>query len=353
MSAPLASRASQFVRTGSPRFSALYIAGFLSGSFFVAHEAPPHLLLWIIYWITFCVSVEWLNRLVDLPADRINQPLRTRWALSFGTRGLRRAAFVAWFSVMLLSTAMVALSPSDAPSKTALAVVLVVNITIGIGYSFGRVTKRYPGATIALLTATLVMPWVTGIAAGNRTLSSEQWRVAVAVAVLLATVSVIIAGAKDLTDRRGDTLIGYRSVWLTAVENGAGRTVLITALVQFTVAAITVTQVGLSVFLACSIIAAGEVSVILGVRRARTLADAIAVREHVYLVTLASVVSIGIAVNQSLQFALVAGACVIAWILMSLLAHWNKHLSRKSASHMSALLWPRHSLTNDSVDSLA
>ncbi len=87
--------------------------------------------------------------------------------------------------------------PSDAPSKTALAVVLVANITIGIGYSFGRVTKRYPGATIALLTATLVMPWVTGIAAGNGTLSSEQWRVAVAVAVLLATVSVIIAGAKD------------------------------------------------------------------------------------------------------------------------------------------------------------
>ncbi len=123
---------------------------------------------------------------------------------------------------------------------------------------------------------------------------------------------------------------------------------------QFTVGgAITVTQVGLSVFLACSIIAAGEVSVILGVRRARTRADAIAVREHVYLVTMASVVSIGIAVNPSLQFALVAGVCVIAWVLMSLLAHWNKHLSRKSASRMSALLWPRHSLTNDSVDSLA
>lgn len=319
-------RAVRLIRVGSPRFAALYCAGFLAGTTQAGGISVGLLPWWLGYWLLFCVAVEWLNRLADLPADRINQPQRTRMALSFGVRALRPLIVSLWLVVAVWSMAL-ALTMNSTSQRVTAVVVLSINIAIGIGYSIGRFAKRRPKFALLLLSATTVMPLITGIVAGNGTLTGSALVVVAAGAVLLGTSSLAIAGAKDLTDIVGDRLIGYRSPWLKIIESGAGRNALALLAVQL-IAAGVIAVAGGSVFALLTIaVVPLELTVVLLANRSRSMADFIAVREFMYVVTLGNVALTGIAIVGTAEYLAMVAACVLAWIVLSRFGHWHRHFS--------------------------
>lgn len=319
-----------YLRAGSLRFSVLYIAGFFGGAAFANSDAlgAGAVAGWIAYWMVFCLAVELLNRVFDIRADRINQPHRTRLALLRGGRSLVAVAWTLWFAVLAIS---VVLTLTETPSWP-IAVVLTVNLLVGIGYSYKGIAKRHPVAVLILLTATMYLPFLTGtvMAGGGSPL------VTAAVCVLLASVSMAIAGAKDITDTVGDHAIAYQSAWLHAVRSGlknkavlvcGAQFILITAVALIRIpefaAAYLVIPLELSIAWAVAAVSSNGNSAAAG-RLSRT------VREFMYLVTLLSVLVICLALTFDVRSVATAATCLVLWFVLSRHVHWHRDLTFSS-----------------------
>ncbi|WP_405162997.1 UbiA family prenyltransferase [Nocardia sp. NBC_01499] len=334
--ADFARRVGQLLRVGSPRFTALYCTGFLAGTTLADGISVRLLAAWLGYWLLFCVAVEWLNRLVDLPADRVNQPQRTRMALSFGVRTLRPLIVAIWLAVAVWSMALVCTLHSP-PRQVTAAVVLSINIAIGIGYSIGRFAKRRPKLALLLLSATTVLPMVTGVVAGADIPTGRELVVLVAGALLLGTSSLAIAGAKDLTDIVGDRLIGYQSPWVKIIGSGPGRNAVALLAVQI-IAAIVIAVAGNSAFAVVALaVVPLELAVVVLATRGRSMADFVAIREFMYLVTMSNVALTGIAVVGEVDYLAMVAACLLAWTVLSRYAHWHRQFSWTVLQHISTL----------------
>ncbi|MFI1918380.1 UbiA family prenyltransferase [Nocardia sp. NPDC020380] len=332
--AVFARRVVRLARVGSPRFSVLYCAGFLAGTAVAGGLTARMLPWWLGYWLLFCVAVEWLNRLADLPADRVNQPERTRMALTFGVRTLRRLAIALWVAVSAWS---IALALTVTQQRVALAAVLTINIAIGIGYSIGRFAKRRPRFALLLLSATTVLPMVTGAIAGDTAVTGRHLVALVAGVVLLGTSSLAIAGAKDLTDIVGDRLIGYRSPWVQVMSSGAGRNAVALLAIQLAAAGV----IAVAADSAWAPVVLGviplESAVVLFAHRSRTMADFVAVREFMYLVSLGNVVLTAMAIVGTADYVAVVAGCVLAWVALSRFGHWHRHFSWTVLVRISSL----------------
>lgn len=283
--------------------------------------------LWIAYWGLFNIGVEWLNRLVDLPADRVNQPERTRMALAFGVRGLRYSAVGTWLIVVGISVAIVlTLNPAD---RLIGAVALTVNMALGVGYSAGRFVKRRPKVSLLMLSVPLAMPWISGLIAGADSLDTKGLYCSVAIIALLGTSSLAITGVKDLTDVVGDRLIGYRSAWLQAATSKPARITALLLAIQLSAAICIIVLSHTPASAAALAVIPLEFSIALLALRCSSIDDFAAVREYMYLVLLCIVTLTGLAATASLHYAAVAIVLFAGWGVLSHYVHWHRLFSAR------------------------
>ncbi|NMM91439.1 hypothetical protein B2J88_45300 [Rhodococcus sp. SRB_17] len=304
----------------------------MSGAYAVGQLSSGSLIVWTIFWLIFSFGVEWLNRLNDLPADRINQPERTRMALYFGVRGLRKICAGVWILVIGMAVTLVEVTVDTGVGRLCLAIALAWNILLGIGYSFNRFFKRRPKLVQVVLGTIPINPWLVGMAAvGGGHLDVRGWVVVVSALIVLSTSSLAIAGAKDLTDVRGDRTIGYESRWLESVKSWRGTArilgVQIVATMIFATAVRPAFVGGLVL-----IVLALEAAVIRATRAARTQAEFAAVREAMHSVSVMNIIFIGVATTQSLDYLGVALVSLAGWALLSRWVHWHDHFSGNTAN---------------------
>lgn len=329
---PAGPRPLLLARVTSVRFAAYYLMTLGAG--LGAHRLgdPVVLLLAVGYCLAFCVAVESLNRLTDRVEDEINQPLRTAMCLRVGYPAVQAVCVAAWAVVVVLDVAWVLAVP-----RAELAVLLVVNLVVGMGYSAGPRLKGRPLAALLVLTGTLSLPLLTGYLT-----FPDRGRLAAVLtsAAVLVLFSLTTAGAKDLTDEAGDAARDYRSLWLLVLRRRRG---LLAALVglQVVVVLLALWPGPLPAWsLLALVVVPLEVAVLVCVARARSAREKAAAREAMHTSTLLAVGSVLIATQPSLPtVALVVGGWGW-WAAASRLLHWNRSLSRSSWVACRSLLVP-------------
>jgi 4-hydroxybenzoate polyprenyltransferase len=315
-----------FVQCASCRFSALYFIPFCGGLAAADDVRVAPLLLAAAFWIVLTLAIETTNRLADRVEDAINRPERTQLCERVGWPRLARLQAVLWGAVGAAAAAWLALAPG-----WLLAGLIGLGVCAGIGYSRGPRLARHRLLVFVMLSGTFVGPFSLGWVAGSPgagiadfsrlgQFTSLFW-----VATLFITS---LAGIKDITDRRGDEAIGYRSAFLALVDRHS------TAALAFVAA---LPYVALAGFVAAGslparmlvLVAVLPVSIALGlaVRGAGTSAgEQLAVREALYLHWLAFTSAAVLARYPSVPLLAAIAAAWAWWVLASRSLHWSAPL---------------------------
>jgi 4-hydroxybenzoate polyprenyltransferase len=207
-----------FLRCASCRFAALYFVPFYAGLTQAGHGTIATALLGAVFWIVYSLSIETTNRLTDRAEDAVNRPERTRLCARVGWQRLQRLEIALWCAVGALGILWLYLNPN-----ALLAILLVGGLVFGIGYSRGpRLARaRYIGLVVLNLVfgGVFLLGWAAG--ALLTPLTGAPWHQLVAfvpLALVVGAFVVTLAGIKDITDRRGDLNVGYRSPFVDMLD---------------------------------------------------------------------------------------------------------------------------------------
>jgi 4-hydroxybenzoate polyprenyltransferase len=207
-----------FLRCASCRFAALYYVPFYAGLTQAGHGTMGLALLAAVFWIIYSLSIEVTNRITDRAEDAINRPERTGLCARVGWQRLRRLEIAGWSAVGVLDILWLYLNPN-----ALLAVLLVGGLAFGIGYSRGpRLARsRYIGFVVLNLVfgGVFLLGWAAGASFTEPT--GPPWHELAEFAPLAVVVGlfvVTLAGIKDITDRRGDLSVGYRSPFVDMLD---------------------------------------------------------------------------------------------------------------------------------------
>jgi 4-hydroxybenzoate polyprenyltransferase len=222
-----------FLRCASCRFSALYLVPFYAGLAAAGGLGPARVLLGAGFWLVLTLAIEVTNRLSDRVEDSVNRPERTRLCEQVGWRRLALARAALWAAVAVAALAWLALEPSP-----LLALLLGLGAAAGAGYSCGPRLSRNRAIVFVILSGTFVGPFTLGwVAAGPPAAASLSGIRALGDFVALFWVLTLfiscLAGVKDVTDRAGDELVGYRSAFIAFAERHGGTALALLATVPF------------------------------------------------------------------------------------------------------------------------
>jgi 4-hydroxybenzoate polyprenyltransferase len=206
------------VRCCSIRFTAYYWVGWAAGLAAVGRLDTASALLGVPLWIAYCLGTESINRIADREADVVNRPERTRLCAQAGWRTLLVVAWASWSCFAAIGGGLLWAQPSP-----ALALVLVVDAGVAVGYSIGPQFKRHRVLAPVVLTAPLITPLFTGWAVDPD--FGDLRSPVLPAAAVLAAFSLGLSGIKDITDVAGDRRIGYSSLWIALIRLRRGAAV--------------------------------------------------------------------------------------------------------------------------------
>jgi 4-hydroxybenzoate polyprenyltransferase len=328
------------LRCSSCRFAAQYwmcfgVAAGLGGgpraAWWLAAGAPC--------WFAFSMGTEVLNRLADRTEDGVNRPERTALCRRVGWWRLR----------ILMGVIFAALAAADvawtlASRDVVLGLLLGLSLLVAVNYSVGLRFKRWRLVSLGVLTFPFAGTFVTGLATHAAPLDAVGFVAGVARdhggALLVGGLFIVtLAGTKDITDLRGDELVGYRSLLATLVERGRGGLLRAAVLLPF-LACLSLVASGLLPPRFVLLLGLAPVSLLIAicVGRATTAAQRAATREvfHQYWM-----VFIGATLLLAEPTPLTAAVVAVSegyWLLASFTLHWSPGPGRACLAAIAELL---------------
>jgi 4-hydroxybenzoate polyprenyltransferase len=326
-----------FLQCASCRFSVLYFIPFCGGLAAAGGLQLSHALLGAAFWGVITLAIEVTNRLADRVEDEINRVERTRLCARIGWQALARLQALLWSLVGAAAVAWLLLAPG-----LLLAALVALGVLAGVGYSRGPRLARRRLLVFVMLSGTFVGPFSLGWVAGSPgagladILQLDRFTPLFWVLTLFITS---LAGIKDITDRRGDEAIGYRSAFLALAERHGTAALTLVAAVPYAALAGFVLAGALPVR-TLALFALLPVSIALGlaVRGARDDASRqLTVREALYYDWLAFASVALLACYPGVPLLAALGAGWLCWILASRHLHWSRALRLADLPGIAAL----------------
>lgn len=200
-------------KCGSVRFGALYLLFFYLGLLDGGGAGLGLFALGTLVWPLQSFTTEIVNRLSDRTEDRINRPRRTRMCEAVGYPVLRRLAVGLCCALVALYLLWYLLWPAP-----VLLILLPLGLLVAVNYSYGLRLKAQRWVCYVVLTFPFGGPWVIGWWATKDTIGSELavsfFQDSFPFLAVGGLFMISLVGAKDLTDTRGDRLVGYWSVFV-------------------------------------------------------------------------------------------------------------------------------------------
>lgn len=279
------------------------------------------------YWIVHSLGIEVTNRLSDREEDEVNRPERTALCAAVGWSALKRIQRWLWFGIALIDVTWLLLAASP-----LFAALLLSSSLLGVAYSRGpRLSRnRYFGlvAVNLLFGGAFLLGWSVGDPLALPRMAG--WHQLSAFMPLLVAVGIYIlglAGIKDITDRRGDLKIGYRSPFVDVIERRTSTAVWGLALVPFAALGGCALS-GLLPGRLWLLTAFAPISALVtcAARRARGMHERLLVRElfYNYWLVFSSAALLLLLPRAALGLA-VAGACAY-WVVATRWLHWGEGL---------------------------
>lgn len=319
-------------RCCSCRFTAYYWISFVSG-LAVAHQ----LTVWwavasVPLWLAFCLGTEAVNRLADREADVINQPERTAMCAAFGWSRLGWVAALSWVAFGVIGAAMLYARPS-----VMLAVLLVVDAFIAVGYSVGPTFKRRRVLALLALTTALILPMITGWALTGEV--NQLVRPVLPAAGVLLLFSISLSGIKDITDVEGDRLLNYSSLWLQLIKIRRGVVVYAAIGLPFafvgacsTLGLLPLTSLAVTPLVVVSAL------VVTAAARATSAVDREMTREVMHAYTFFFMVLFLLSTIPTQAMIVAAAAASAYWVVASRALHWSGGLDRAKIRRVREML---------------
>jgi 4-hydroxybenzoate polyprenyltransferase len=310
------------LQCGSCRFTAFYFLPFYAGLLHQGGKSPAWAVFGAGYWFLHSLGTELANRIADRQEDEINRPDRTALCHRVGFPTLAKVTVACWIIVASLDVALLIISPS-----ILLAVLLFAAGAFGIGYSFGPHLKRHPVAALLILTFPFSGTFLVGWAARQPPDGLEIHDFcysALPFAILLGSLAASIGGAKDLTDKIGDAVVGYKSAWVRAVRSHSRLLVMVAIASPFVYIVVAVATGLLSPrMLVMSVFAPLSWYFAAAASRATTNAQLDAVREIGYTYC-GTFMAVAVSLYQpSAQMLIAVIGTASYWILASQWLHWT------------------------------
>ncbi len=331
-------RVEALLRCGSIRFAAFYFLPFFAMLARNGRGRVAWAVAAAVYWSLESLGTELLNRLADRVEDGVNRPERTALCHRVGFGVIAPVGVAAWAAVAGLDLVWIALHPS-----LGVAVLAVLAIVFGIGYSYGPRLKRNRYASLFVLTfpfsGTLLTGWALGGPTAPANRGSDFWSSALPLAIFLGLAIGSLAGVKDITDIIGDARISYRSLWVELVGSRSG--LLVDTL-------LTVPFIALTVFVASHLLPVRMLWLLLfapccwvlalWVRRAASPLEREATREvaYQYWLCFMSASLLLYAPTRPLLIATLAAAAY--WALTTRYLHWSDGFSAPKQRALLAML---------------
>lgn len=312
-----------FLRGTSVRFVALYFVPFYAGMALAGKGTLGYAALGVLYWLVFSFGIEATNRLTDRSEDEVNRPERTQMCAQVGWRTIQRVEIVSWCGVVAFNVLWLYLN-----SNVLLAVLAVGGVVAGIGYSRGPRLSRARYIGFVLLNLVFAGVFMFGWAAGApfSRAGGPDWHQLTSfapVAVIVSSFVVSFAGIKDLTDRRGDLAIGYRSPFVDMLERGQTGWLKAIACIPFAFTLI-FTVAGLLPLRFIVLLAFVPVSVVVveTILRAQEPRERMVVREIFYNYWFAFSSAALLLLIPRLDLLLAVGVSFAYWVLATRWLHW-------------------------------
>lgn len=209
------------LRCGSCRFAAFYFLSFYVAVLSSGHGGWRWALFGALVWLLHSFGTEVVNRLSDQVEDRVNRPERTAYCDMIGYSRLKTLSLLIWSVVAVLDLAWLFLFPN-----LLLAALLCLAFLAGINYSYGVRFKRKRYLSLFALTFPFAGPFIVGWSVYHPVLQSPAFVYDLAFnvgpfVVLIGLLIGSIASTKDITDARGDALIGYLGVAVSLIHKNA------------------------------------------------------------------------------------------------------------------------------------
>ena len=338
------------LRCGSCRFAALYFVPFYAAVVQARGTSFDYTLLSAAYWMVYSLSVEITNRLADRVEDAVNRPERTRLCVRVGWDTLGRVEVAGWCLVAALDVAWLGLNDS-----LALAALLALGIVLGITYSRGPRLARTRFVGLVVLNLVFGGVFVLGWAAATPFPHGTQWRLPLSflpLAGVVGTFVVTFAGIKDITDRRGDLAVGYRSAFVDMLErNAAVRLWTLAAMPFLLVLAFTLMGLLPLRLLALTMFAPLSGYVVLALLHSVTPRERMVVRELFYSYWLVFSSTALVLFIPRLSLLCAATAAIAYWALATRWLHWTQPVTlseigrlprttrTRSATRIDATAW--------------
>ncbi len=316
-----------FLQCASCRFAALYFAPFFAGLALARRGTPGLACVGAVFWIAQSLGIEVTNRLSDRGEDEVNRPERTALCTFVGWRALRSIQIALWAGVLAIDVLWLRLT-----GNPSFALALGVSFCVGIGYSRGpRVSRsRYLGLmTVSLVfVGVFVMGWSTGDPLARPTsIWVDQVISFLPLLIVVGLFIVTLAGVKDVTDRLGDLLAGYRSPFVDLLERRESTLLVGLAACPFVLTLLFVLG-GLLAPRLAALIAFAPISaiVVAAVQRADTAPDRMLVREvfYNYWLVFSSTALVLFLPSVGMVCAVLAASAY--WMLATRWLHWGARL---------------------------
>jgi 4-hydroxybenzoate polyprenyltransferase len=330
-----------FLQCTSCRFAALYFGPFFAGLVLARRDTPELACVGAVFWIAQSLGIEVTNRLSDRGEDEINRPERTALCALVGWQALKSIQIALWVGVLAIDVLWLRLT-----GNPSFALALGVSFCVGIGYSRGpRVSRsRYVGLmTVSLVfVGVFVMGWSTGDPLARPTsVWADQVISFLPLLIVVGLFIVTLAGVKDVTDRLGDLLAGYRSPFVDLLERRESTLLLGLAVCPFVLTLLFVLS-GLLALRMAALIAFAPISMIVvaAVQRADTPTDRMLVREVFYNYWLVFSSAALVLFTPSVGMACAVLAASAYWMLATRWLHWGARLRIADVSQVARIAIP-------------
>jgi 4-hydroxybenzoate polyprenyltransferase len=328
----------------SCRFATYYWIPFL-----VAIAASSQLdwrwaLLGPAFWLVFSTGTELLNRLSDRREDAINRPERTAMCRAIGYDRIAVVVACIWAAVAAVDLAWSVVNPN--PWLIAL---LALGFLSSINYSYGLRLKRHRYGALLTLTFPFGGTFLTGLAAHPD--GRVTWASAAAgflhdpgpMLVVVAAFIVSLAGTKDITDAKGDAVVGYRSLWVALSDRSGARRLAALLATPF-VLIILLSGLGMLPPRFALLLCFGPVSALLGLAicRSTTAESRLATRELMYQYWYAFVATALYLYRPSGLVLTMLAVSTAYWLVTSRYLHWFRALDLAHAQTLLSVLGLGH-----------
>ena len=318
------------VRVGSIRFSLMYFVAFYSALLGRRGGELDPFWIWagIVLGASNCLAIELTNRWADRAQDLINCPERTALCETVGFRSLATiAALIYGLQIPLF------IVWHFAAFNGQVLAVQIASWFVGWNYSVGLRLKRRRYGVLVVLTATFILPYLWGWTIGGGRLAD------VPVAILCVPAFVIsLAGAKDLTDVKGDAVVGYRGAFVDLVRaRSAMRLLLLLSAPYVFCSLVVLTHQAPPRLLYIWLLAPVSFAFVRMTRNASP-DDAFAVRELMYHMKFAFVAVSMYLLYPYRSVALSIVGAAVGWLLATRFLHWHAGLRWRELRALVALL---------------